>query len=110
MIYILDADGLKHSLPPSKKVKSWIENLKTLDLLENDEVLNRYFKYNVQNKRCGQKDVCKDRLFSDDKEELFEIPTIKALIAMRDNYIRVCKFSFNISLFCIRSDLKDEDF
>ena len=89
-----------------------MENLETLDLLENDQVLDRFFKYNVQNKRCRQEDMCKNRLFSDDRKELFEIPTVKALMALRDNYIRVCKFSFNISFFYIHifSDLNDEDF
>ena len=69
----------------------------TENLLENDENnCARYFRYNFQERRCGQDDVCEEPLFSDVDEELFEIPTIKALMALHDNYIPIPKYNFHV--------------
>ena len=80
------------SLNPHIKV-NFLKELEKLELLENDrttKLINRLFEYNLQKKSCGQK------LFSDIKEQLFQIPTIKALIALRDNYNRVSESFLNI--------------
>jgi len=45
-----------------------------------------YFRYNLQERRCGVEDVCDEPLFSDVDESIFEVKTIKALIALHDNY------------------------
>jgi len=60
----------------------------TEGLLDNDENnCAKYFRYNFQERRCGDDDVCDEPLFSDVDEALFEVPTIKALMALHDNYI-----------------------
>lgn len=59
----------------------------TEELLENDENnCAKYFRYNLQERRQGCQDVCEDPLFSDVDEALFEVPTIKKLLALHDNY------------------------
>ena len=59
-------------------------------LMENDENnCAQYFRYNFQERRCGEDDVCDEPLFSDLDEALFEVPTIKTLMALHDNYIPV---------------------
>ncbi len=57
---------------------------------EDDNNCAKYFRYNLQERRDGQEDVCDEPLFSDiDTENLFEVPTIKTLMALHDNYIPV---------------------
>ena len=46
----------------------------------------RYFWYNLQERRQGEEDVCDEPLFQNIDEELFEVETIKKLIALHDNY------------------------
>lgn len=46
----------------------------------------RYFWYNLQERRQGEEDVCDEPLFQNIDEEMFEIETIKKLIALHDNY------------------------
>lgn len=46
----------------------------------------RYFKYNLQERRQGCEDVCDEPLFQDVSEEIFEVKTIKTLLALHDNY------------------------
>ena len=59
----------------------------TEKLMENDENnCAKYFRYNFQERRCGEDDVCDEPLFSDLDEALFEVPTIKTLMALHDNY------------------------
>ena len=43
-------------------------------------------RYNLQERRCGVEDVCEEPLFSDIDEAMFDIKTVKALIALHDNY------------------------
>ena len=63
----------------------------TEKLLENDENnCSQYFRYNLQERRCGEEDTCDEPLFSEvDQDALFEVPTIKTLMALHDNYIPV---------------------
>lgn len=59
-------------------------------LLENDENnCTKYFRYDFQRRREGCEDVCDDPLFYDVQPELWEVPTVKKLIALYDNYERV---------------------
>jgi len=59
----------------------------TEKLLEEDENnCAPYFRYNLQERRCGVEDVCEEPLFSDIDEAMFDIKTVKALIALHDNY------------------------
>ena len=44
------------------------------------------FRYNLQERRKGCSDVCEDPLFSDVDDAMFEVPTIKTLLALHDNY------------------------
>ena len=62
----------------------------TEKLMENDENnCAKYFRYNFQERRCGEDDVCDEPLFSDLDVALFEVPTIKTLMALHDNYVPV---------------------
>lgn len=62
-------------------------------LLDNDENnCAKYFRYNFQERRCGEEDVCDEPLFSDVDEALFEVPTVKTLMALHDNYVPVSLF------------------
>ena len=63
----------------------------TEKLLQNDENnCSQYFRYNLQERRCGEEDTCDEPLFSEvDQDALFEVPTIKTLMALHDNYIPV---------------------
>merc|ERR1711997_533698 len=58
-------------------------------LFDNDDNnCAKFFRYNFQERRCGQDDVCDEPLFSDvDEEALFQVPTVKTLMALHDNYI-----------------------
>ena len=69
----------------------------TEKLLDNDENnCAKYFRYNFQERRCGVEDVCDEPLFSDiDQDGLFQVPTIKTLMALHDNYIPVRKLRFH---------------
>ena len=69
----------------------------TEKLLDNDENnCAKYFRYNFQVRRCGVEDVCDEPLFSDiDQDGLFQVPTIKTLMALHDNYIPVRKLRFH---------------
>ncbi len=63
-----------------------IEEL-TEKLLDNDENnCARFFRYNLQERRQGCEDVCDEPLFQDIEPELFEVPTVAALLALHDNY------------------------
>ena len=83
----------------------------TEKLMENDENnCAKYFRYNFQERRCGEDDVCDEPLFSEvDHEALFEVPTIKTLMALHDNYepvslisLKEYKLNFNgISIFSV---------
>merc|ERR1712029_537564 len=55
-------------------------------LNEDENNCSPYFRYNLQERRCGVEDVCDEPLFSDVDEAMFEIKTVKALIALHDNY------------------------
>ena len=68
----------------------------TEKLLENDENnCSQYFRYNLQERRCGEEDTCDEPLFSEvDQDALFEVPTIKTLMALHDNYIPVSKYFY----------------
>ena len=46
----------------------------------------KYFWYNLQERRQGDEDVCDEPLFQNVDEELFEVETVKKLIALHDNY------------------------
>jgi hypothetical protein len=64
----------------------------TEKLLDNDENnCSKFFRYNLQERRQGCEDVCDEPLFSDIQPELFEVPTIAALLALHDNYEPVRK-------------------
>ena len=73
----------------------------TEKLLDNDENnCAKYFRYNFQERRCGVEDVCDEPLFSDiDQDGLFQVSTIKTLMALHDNYIPVRKWRFHFVLF-----------
>lgn len=58
-------------------------------LEEDDNNCARFFRYNLQSRRCGDQDVCDEPLFSDVDERLFEVETVKKLMALHDNYIPV---------------------
>jgi len=44
------------------------------------------FRYDLQERRKGCRDVCEEPLFADVDEALFEVPTVAALLALHDNY------------------------
>ena len=59
----------------------------TESMLEEDSNnCARYFWYNLQERRQGEEDVCDEPLFQNVDEEMFEVETIKKLIALHDNY------------------------
>ena len=59
----------------------------TEKLIEKDENnCAKYIKYNVQNRRKGNKDTCKDPLFSEVNDNMYQLPTVKAFIALTDNF------------------------
>lgn len=59
----------------------------TEKLLEEDENnCAKYFRYNLQSRRCGVDDVCDEPLFNDIDDAMFEIETIQKLMALHDNY------------------------
>ena len=59
----------------------------TESMLEEDSNnCARYFWYNLQERRQGEEDVCEEPLFQNVDEEMFEVETIKKLIALHDNY------------------------
>lgn len=63
----------------------------TEKLLEND-VNNcaKYFRYNLQSRRCGMEDTCDEPLFSNiNMDAILAVPTIDKLIALHDNYIPI---------------------
>lgn len=71
----------------------------TESLLDNDENnCSKYFRYNFQERRCGEEDVCDEPLFSDIDEALFEVPTIQTLMALHDNYVPVIKSAHSFSV------------
>ena len=79
----------------------------TEKLLENDENnCSQYFRYNLQERRCGEEDTCDEPLFSEvDQDALFEVPTIKTLMALHDNYIPVSSKYFKIDTYILHSRL-----
>lgn len=60
----------------------------TESMLEADENnCTRYFRWNVQDRREGCEDVNEEPLFTDvDTEAIFNVPTVKTLMALHDNY------------------------
>ena len=58
-------------------------------MLEKKHITLLNYLYLFTERRCGDDDVCDEPLFSDVDEALFEVPTIKALMALHDNYIPV---------------------
>ena len=60
----------------------------TESMLENDENnCTQYFRWNVQDRREGCEDVNNEPLFTDvDYDALFQVPTVKTLLALHDNY------------------------
>ena len=49
------------------------------------------YRYNLQERRQGCEDVCDEPLFQDVDPELFEVDTVKKLLALHDNYTPVRK-------------------
>ena len=59
----------------------------TEKLLDSDDNnCAKHFRYNLQSRRCGVDDVCDEPLFTDINEDIFEVETIKKLLALHDNY------------------------
>ena len=63
----------------------------TENLLAKDENnCGKYFKLNLQGKRNGQKDTSENPLFANvNSTFLRDVPTIKKLLALQDNYVSV---------------------
>ena len=49
----------------------------------------KYIRYNIQQKRNGIRDTCKDPLFSEVDDNMYQLPTVKAFIALTDNFTPV---------------------
>ena len=55
-------------------------------LQEDSNNCARFFDFKLQQPRQGKEDVCDEPLFHDVNGELFELDTVKKLIALHDNY------------------------
>ena len=62
----------------------------TEKLIEKDKNnCAKYIRYNIQQKRYGNIDTCKDPLFSEVDDNMYQLPTVKAFIALTDNFTPV---------------------
>ena len=68
----------------------------TENLLDNDDNnCAKYFRYNLQSRRCGMEDTCDEPLFSNiNMQAIMEVPTIAKLVALHDNYVPVIGLKF----------------
>ena len=90
-------------VPEAQEVPAQVEITELCDLteklIEKDENnCAKYIKYNVQNRRNGNKDTCKYPLFSKVDDNMYQLPTVKAFIALTDNFNPVSTYYLSLKI------------
>ena len=91
-------------VPEAREIPAQVEITELCDLteklIEKDENnCAKYIRYNIQCKRKENKDTCKYPLFSKVDDNMYQLPTIKAFIALTDNFNPVSTYHSTLKNF-----------